>query len=169
MARKWKSPSDAQILAQIPAAVLAEERAAEVEARAVRAWYDPGARRVMMELTNGCLFGFPPELEVEIEDFSDEMLARVQVLPGGDGLIWDGTDAVVSVPGFFGGEYLGDLPDEPEEVHLSRSELDGVIEEVSRHVAENVRDEIYRVFSPSLVLRERRAPYPEPDPEEGKD
>jgi Protein of unknown function (DUF2442) len=164
MARRWKSPSNAQILAQIPAAVLAEERAAAVEMRAERAWYDADVRRVMMELTNGCIFGFPPEMEPEIESFTDEMLAGVRVLPGGEGLMWDGTGAAVSVPGFFAGEHRADLPIAPEEVHLSRSELDGVIEEVSRHVAETVRDDIYRVFSPGeLALRERRRPYPEPD------
>jgi hypothetical protein len=163
MARRWKSPSDAQILAQIPAAVLAEERAAAVEARAERAWYDAASRRVMMELANGCIFGFPPEMEPEIESFTDEVLARVRVLPGGEGLAWEGTGATVSVPGFFGGEHRADLPDRAEEVHLSRSELDGVVDEVSRHVAENVRDEIYRVFSPAAAVRERRAKYPEPD------
>jgi hypothetical protein len=164
MARRWKSPSDAQILAQIPTAVLAEERAAAMEARALRAWYDADARRVMMELANGCLFGFPPELEAEIEDFSDEVLARVRVLPGGEGLVWGGTDAAVSVPGFFGGEHGAGFHAQVDELHLSRTELDGVVDEVSRHVAENVRDEIYRVFSPAAVLRERRAKYGEPDP-----
>jgi hypothetical protein len=56
---------------------------------------------VMIELADGRVVGFRPEVESELDGFSDDVLARVRVLPGGGGLTWEGTDAAISVPGLF--------------------------------------------------------------------
>jgi RNA polymerase sigma factor (sigma-70 family) len=108
MVPNWKPATDEEILAQIPAALAAERRSADMEPRAVHAWYDSSAHRVMVELADGCLFGFPPEAEPEIEGFPADVLERVRVLPGGGGLTWDDTDAAISVPGLLRGEHVGE-------------------------------------------------------------
>ena len=51
--------SEADILAQIPGARAREAQARKHGLRATSARYDRTAERVVLELTNGCLFGFP--------------------------------------------------------------------------------------------------------------
>jgi hypothetical protein len=74
----------------------AERRAGR---RARGAHYDPQTKLVMVDLTNGCVFGFPPSLVPGLESATPRQLATVEVLPGGIGLLWAEFDADVSVPG----------------------------------------------------------------------
>jgi hypothetical protein len=98
---EWVSPSDEEIIAQIPAAICAEQVAAATEPRAARAWFDDAARCIVVELTNGDTFGFSPGSEPELAELTEDDLRRVRIVPGGDGLRFEDTDAALSVPGLF--------------------------------------------------------------------
>jgi hypothetical protein len=86
------------------AAALARGRAATAgEPRAVRAHYDAGSDRVVVELTNGCTFAFPARLAQGLETATADALAAVEVLPGGYGLHWEALDVDLSLPGLMAG------------------------------------------------------------------
>jgi hypothetical protein len=105
MARR--EPTDAEILAQIPAARARAREADAAEPRARSARYDTATKRVVVELTNGCALHFPPALAQGLGDASASELQTVEVYPGGIGLRWDALDVDLSVPrlveGIFGG------------------------------------------------------------------
>jgi hypothetical protein len=101
-------PTDAEILARIPAATERTHRADRTEPRAAAASYDRGTGRVRIDLANGCAFEFPVRLAQGLEDAAADDLAQVEVYPGGEGLRWERLDVDLSVPallaGVFGGE-----------------------------------------------------------------
>jgi hypothetical protein len=92
-------PSDAEIDAALARG--REARSAEPRARSAR--YDGESGRVVMELTNGCIFAFPARLAQGLEEASDEQLAAVEILGAGSGLHWDELDVDLSVPGLLAG------------------------------------------------------------------
>jgi hypothetical protein len=92
-------PSDAEIDAALSRG--ATLRASEP--RAVTARYDPGERRIVVDLTNGCRFSFPPHLAQGLENATDAELAGVEILGAGYGLHWEALDADLSVPGLLSG------------------------------------------------------------------
>lgn len=89
----------AKILAQIPAARAKEARDRRQGRRALSAWYDRRAGRIMMELTSGFVFGFPPKAIRALARATPEQLSAVTLSPGGSGLHWEELDADLSVPG----------------------------------------------------------------------
>ncbi|HEX8392641.1 MAG TPA: DUF2442 domain-containing protein, partial [Longimicrobium sp.] len=103
MAREPKSPTDAEILAQIPAAVAATEQADRTEPRAAAAGYDPHTHLVRVELTNGCAFEVPAPLIQGLKGASAKDLANISVEAGGSGLRWDALDVDMSVAGLLSG------------------------------------------------------------------
>lgn len=107
MANEARIPTDAEILAQIPAAVAAAAEADAAEPRARSASFDAASRRVRIELANGCAFEFPAELAQGLAGAAPADLARVQVYPGGDALRWDALDVDLSVPGLLAGLFGG--------------------------------------------------------------
>lgn len=91
--------SDAQLAA-------AEERgriAARTEPRAANARYDRRRGRIVVELTNGCTFTFPPHLAQGLENANDEQLAAFEILGAGYGLHWEDLDVDLSIPGLLAG------------------------------------------------------------------
>jgi len=98
-------PSEAEILAQLPAAFERGRVAAETEPRARSAAYHAGSGRIAVELTNGCLFAFPADDAQGLRGATPEQLAAVEVLPGGFGLHWEELDADLSVPGLVAGVF----------------------------------------------------------------
>jgi hypothetical protein len=71
-----------------------------VEPWAVKAWYDAEASLVMVQIRNGCVFGFPPGEGDGLENATAEQLAKVSIEPsGGEALHWEELDADISVPG----------------------------------------------------------------------
>lgn len=76
--------------------------------RAAGARYDRESRRVVVDLSNGCTFIFPADQGQGLAQASDEDLAQVVVLPGGEGLHWEKLDVDMSVPrlvaGIFGNQ-----------------------------------------------------------------
>ncbi|WP_420130630.1 DUF2442 domain-containing protein [Longimicrobium sp.] len=100
-------PTDAEILAQIPAATERAHKADLAEPRAAAAAYDRGTGRVRIDLTNGCAFEFPAGLAQGLEHAAPDDLALVEVYPGGEGLRWDRLDVDLSVPGLLAGVFGG--------------------------------------------------------------
>ena len=92
-------PTDTQIDAALERGRTA--RLAEPRAQACR--YDRASGRIVVELTNGCIFAFPAHLGEGLEDASDEQLAQVEIQGSGYGLHWEALDADLSVPGVLAG------------------------------------------------------------------
>ena len=75
----------------------------ETEPRAAAARYDKKAERVVVELTNGCVFMFPPSLAQGLSDASADDLAVIEVLPPGVALRWPKLDADFTIMGLLSG------------------------------------------------------------------
>ncbi|QMW22099.1 DUF2442 domain-containing protein [Sandaracinobacteroides saxicola] len=71
--------------------------------RALTARYDAGSGRIILDLTNGCLFAFPARLVQDLHGATDEDLAQIEVPKPGLGLYWPRLDADVYVPGLVAG------------------------------------------------------------------
>ena len=89
--------------AQIDAGLERGRQALESEPRAASARYDRKLGRVVVELTNGCTFAFPPRLAQGLETATDEQLKTVEILGVGFGLHWDALDVDLSIPGLMAG------------------------------------------------------------------
>ena len=73
------------------------------EPRAATARYDRERGRIVVELTNGCTFAFPPHLAQGLEDATADQLARVEILGAGYGLHWEALDVDLTVPDLLAG------------------------------------------------------------------
>ena len=89
--------------ARIDAAIERGRSARLTEPRAASVRYDRALGRVIVELTNGCSFTFPPRLAQGLESATDDQLAAVEILGSGYGLHWEALDADLSVPGLLAG------------------------------------------------------------------
>jgi hypothetical protein len=78
-------------------------RAREPRATAVR--YDRQLGRVIVDLTNGCTFAFPPRLAQGLETANEAELAEVELLGAGYGLHWETLDVDLSIPGLLAGVF----------------------------------------------------------------
>ena len=77
--------------------------AQQTEPRAASARHDRESGRIIVELTNGCIFAFPPRMALGLETATDNELATVEILGAGHGLHWEDLDADLSVPGLLAG------------------------------------------------------------------
>ena len=91
--------TDAQIVAQIPAARAREARERKRGLRASSATYDRATHRVVLELTNGYSFAFPVRAIRALDFATPAELATVELDPSGSALRWDTLDVDASVPG----------------------------------------------------------------------
>lgn len=73
------------------------------EPRAAAARYDRQLGHVIVELTNGCTFAFPPRLAQGLEAATDDQLAQIEVPGTGYGLHWEALDVDLSIPGLLTG------------------------------------------------------------------
>lgn len=89
--------------AQIEAANERGRIAQQTEPRAVSARYDARSKRIVVELTSGATFAFPPALVQGLCDATPEQLADIEVSPIGYGLHWPQLDEDYSVPGLMNG------------------------------------------------------------------
>ena len=89
--------------AQIDAARERGKSARRNEPRAAAAHYDRRRRQVVVELTNGCSFMFPPRLAQGLETATEDQLAAIEMIGAGYGLHWDALDVDLSVPGLLAG------------------------------------------------------------------
>jgi hypothetical protein len=79
--------------------------ASMMEPRAKSGYYDPASGRVAIELTNGCVFAFPPALAQGLGSASPDQLATVEVMPGGESIYWECLDVGFSVPNLVTGSF----------------------------------------------------------------
>lgn len=89
--------------AQIDEALERGAAARHHEPRAAGARYDAERGQVVIALTNGCTFSFPPRLAEDLQAATAEQLARVELIGAGYGLHWEALDADLSVPGLLSG------------------------------------------------------------------
>lgn len=87
------------ILAQLPAARAQDERERKAGGRALSARYHRRTKRVLVELSNGALFGFPVSAVPTLAAAAAHARAGVTVSPGGGALHWPMLDVDLSVPG----------------------------------------------------------------------
>ena len=89
--------------AEIEAAAERGRIARMTEPRAAAARYDRQLGQVIVELTNGCTFTFPPRLAQGLDRATDEQLAQLEILGSGYGLHWEALDTDLSIPGLLAG------------------------------------------------------------------
>jgi uncharacterized protein DUF2442 len=96
MAKHWSDPQ--------AEAAGARGRAMVAEApRAAAARYDAPSGRIVVDLTNGCTFAFPPRRVQELEEASEAEIAEVEIAGAGFGLHWPARDADLSIAGLMHG------------------------------------------------------------------
>ena len=75
------------------------------ETRALAVRYDRQLSRVVVDLTHGCTFLFPPALAQGLERATEDELATVEILGSGYGLHWEALDVDLSIPGLLAGVF----------------------------------------------------------------
>jgi hypothetical protein len=106
--------------AQIDAALERGREARLHEPRANAAHYDRRLGRLIVDLTNGCTFAFPPSLAEGLESATADQLAHVELQGAGTGLHWPALDVDLSVPALMAG-LLGTQAFLARQAGLSRS------------------------------------------------
>jgi hypothetical protein len=91
--------------AQIAAAEARGHEAIEREPRAAAARYDRLNDRIVVDLTNGATFAFPPRLCQGLEEASPADLSEVEVMGAGFGLHWERLDVDYRVSGLLNGVF----------------------------------------------------------------
>lgn len=69
------------------------------EPRVVGARYDHATERVLVEFSNGCLFGFPVWMVPGTSRATPRELQQIQLEPFGEAVIWDDLNADTNVLG----------------------------------------------------------------------
>ena len=77
------------------------ERAVEVESTAIRVWAE--GRTIFIELTDGCLIGFPANRFRMLKNATDDQLQEVTLRVNGSALRWEALDEDITVPGVVAG------------------------------------------------------------------
>lgn len=79
----------------------------------LQARYDPASRTLVLDLNNGACVALPVREIQELRTHSADQLAKVEVSPGRDGLLWPEIDVAISAPGlltdFFGSAVYAQL------------------------------------------------------------
>ena len=75
----------------------------EAEPAAIRAWAD--GRIIMLELTDGRIFGFLADRFKLLRNATDEQLAEVRLRLNGFALRWETLDEDITVPGVVAGDF----------------------------------------------------------------
>ena len=73
------------------------------EPRATAVHYDRTLDRMIVALTNGCTFAFPPGLAQGLQSATAEQLAQVELIGAGSGLHWAALDVDLSIPHLLAG------------------------------------------------------------------
>lgn len=88
---------------EIDAAVRRGKILSEVEPRAQTVHYSGAEDRIVINLTNGTAFSFPPRLVQGLEVATPAQIASVEILGNGYGLHWEELDVDFTVAGLIAG------------------------------------------------------------------
>ena len=88
-------------------AVAGAKRSDNLEPRAANASYDQKNGRIIVDLTNGTTFIFPPALAEGLSGATSKELQQVSITPSGDGLRWNELDVDLSLSGLLMGIFGG--------------------------------------------------------------
>ena len=88
-----------EVVRQLRIAQAREDRDRRHGRRARAARYDRKSHRLILELTNGCLFGFPVYAIPALANLDADELATVALSPAGSGLRWEALDIDLDIPG----------------------------------------------------------------------
>ncbi|HUZ67138.1 MAG TPA: DUF2442 domain-containing protein [Beijerinckiaceae bacterium] len=91
--------------AQLEAAEARGRRALETEPRAVTAQYDRASGRIVVDLINGCVYGFPTGIVQDLQGANEDALAGVVVDGAGLNLNWPALDVDLYVPALVAGVF----------------------------------------------------------------
>jgi hypothetical protein len=95
--------SDEEFERQFAQATKRGERRLQTQPRAESAYYDTRHSRVVIELTNGCVFMFPAHLAQGLRNASARELGEIEVMSHGVALRWPKLDADFTVAGLVSG------------------------------------------------------------------
>ena len=95
--------SDEEFERQFAQATKRGERRLQKEPRAESAYYDTRHGRVVIELTNGCVFMFPADLAQGLRKASARELKEIEIMAHGVALRWPKLDADFTVAGLVSG------------------------------------------------------------------
>lgn len=90
---------------QIEAANERGRKIRKTQPHAKAARFDRKTGRVIVDLSNGATFAFPPELVEGLHDASPDEIAEVEVIGAGYGLHWERLDLDYAVPGLVNGVF----------------------------------------------------------------
>ena len=76
-------------------------RATSPRARTVR--YDHESGRIVVDLTNDCVFAFPARLAQGLAEASEQEISDVEILGGGTALHWEALDMDLALDGLMAG------------------------------------------------------------------
>src|SRR5215471_10301794 len=102
MARSW---TQQEMDVEISRAMARGRRRALREPSVARARYDRRTGRVVVDLTNGCSFVFPPRSLQGLARADQSALADIEILGAGHGLRWPSLDVDFTVPGLLVGVF----------------------------------------------------------------
>jgi Protein of unknown function (DUF2442) len=88
---------------RIDDAIIRGQIADHREPRATKARYDRRRDSIVVALSNGCSFAFPPRLGQGLETATEDQLAEVTILGAGYGLHWEALDVDLSIQGLLAG------------------------------------------------------------------
>ena len=89
--------------AQFDAAIARGQISDATEPRATKVRYDQRRDRIIVDLSNGCFFAFPPRLGQGLENATGDQLADVTILGVGYALHWSDLDVDLSIQGLLAG------------------------------------------------------------------
>lgn len=104
-----KRITDAELLAQIPAAKERGRIARASGSRAITARYSQTTGRLTVALANNATFSFPTKLVPGLRGATAAQLSKIDISPSGEGLLWPEIDADLSVAGMLEAMVGGDL------------------------------------------------------------
>ena len=73
------------------------------EPRAISARFDTKSGNIIVVLTNGCTFTFPPRIAQGLENANAGQLAKIEILGAGYGLHWEQLDVDLYIQGLLAG------------------------------------------------------------------
>ena len=82
---------------------MSAKKVQELEKAAIRVWIDE--RMIMLELTDGRIFGFPADRFKLLRNATDEQLAEVRLRLNGFALRWETLDEDITVLGVVAGDF----------------------------------------------------------------